>query len=440
MDKHIFRRGNLYLRRNIGRALILFCIAFLLGNVFSASLALHLASSRAEEALLAKFKIVACVVSDFDASAYEDDDFPSLDEETYLAIGSLPEVLFYDYSTSLYLPTEERALFIGTEHFEPLDLYLGVIEIIHGRTFTEAEINEGRPCAIVSETFAARNLLTVGSTASLTYDIADLPQYDKSYKDPNLHTFTFAVIGIFQQFGREMDVYMPNDSLTDERNHIEKEFYQSWGVENESKPFKEFHYVLNGPRDIESFRDKVSEIIGPDFDLLFSTDGLENYTGPLNAYAKLSKMVFWLSSFIAVIILTLSIQLSVRSRRPEMGIYLSLGEERNRLCFQVMYEVGVAALPALIPALITGQLLASGLSNTLLNGLTADPVDGYSFLYTIGNLPVAEVRALYKITVTPGILAFYIGVGLGTVTAAVLLSLIYLHRLNPKEILLEEQT
>ena len=59
MNSHIFRRGNLYLKRNLSKAIALFLIVFLLGNVFSASLSLRQASSQAEAALLSKFKVIA---------------------------------------------------------------------------------------------------------------------------------------------------------------------------------------------------------------------------------------------------------------------------------------------------------------------------------------------------------------------------------------------
>ncbi|MDD4402402.1 MAG: hypothetical protein PHI24_11120, partial [Desulfitobacteriaceae bacterium] len=105
MNSHIVRRGNLYLKRNFSKAIALFLIVFLLGNVFSTSLSLRQASSQAEAALLSKFKVIAWVEPNYDPSKY-DDELPKISEATYIELSTLKEVAFYDYSVSLIPPLE----------------------------------------------------------------------------------------------------------------------------------------------------------------------------------------------------------------------------------------------------------------------------------------------------------------------------------------------
>ena len=93
MNRHIFRRGNLYIKRNLGKAIALFLIVFLLGNVFSASLFLRQASSQATAALISKFKVIAWVESDYDPTEFADE-LPEISEAAYMKLAALPEVAF----------------------------------------------------------------------------------------------------------------------------------------------------------------------------------------------------------------------------------------------------------------------------------------------------------------------------------------------------------
>jgi hypothetical protein len=101
---------------------------FLLGNVFSASLSLRQTSSQAEAALLSKFKVIAWVETNYDSSKYPDDEFPKISETTYMELAALPEVSFYDYSVGMTPPLEngDDLYLVGTEHYEPLDFFLGI--------------------------------------------------------------------------------------------------------------------------------------------------------------------------------------------------------------------------------------------------------------------------------------------------------------------------
>mgnify|MGYP000843912749 CR=1 FL=1 len=445
MNRHIFRRGNLYLKRNLSKAITLFLIVFLLGNVFSASLSLRQTSSQAEAALLSKFKVIAWVETNYDSSKYPDDEFPKISETTYMELAALPEVSFYDYSVGMTPPLEngDDLYLVGTEHYEPLDFFLGINYLTEGRLFTEEEVQSGAPFAVISETAANERLLKVGDEVSLTYDVAMLPQYNKAYKDPNRRTFVFTVIGIFRTAEDQVstrDIYMPNDALIDEVIFIDTEFRRSLGDElDPEEGNRQFYYALHGPQSIPSFQQAASRLIGDNFKMVFSTDQLEHYTGPIKATRHLSGLVFWLSSVVAITVLLFIILIFMHSRKFEIGIYLSLGVKRPLLYAQSMYEILAVVVAALLPAFFTGQYFSKELVNSLLAKLAKNSPET-NFPSKWGNVSLAEAQNLFKASSPPSVVLYYLATGIGLALIAVAISLLYIYRVNPKEIMLEEQS
>lgn len=445
MRNPIFGRGNRYLFRNFGKTAALFLIVFVLGNVFSASLAVHGASSQAEAALLSKFKVIAWVEPNYDPSKYTDDECPKITETTSMALANLPEVAFYDFSLILSLPLEKKEVIIfeGAHHHEPLDFYLGINQIVDGRLFSADEMHSGVPCAIISETIAEEYLLHVGDQASFTYDIALLPQYNKSYKNPNQRAFVFTVIGVFRPVEGEVstkDIYMPNNALAEERLYIYAEFTRSLGIEpevvvNGTEPI---YYALQGPREINSFKRAAAQILDDNFQVVFSTDQFEHFTGPINATRSISSLVFWLSSGIATLVLMLIILLFMHTRKFEFGIYLSLGVKRRLLYTQAFYEIFAVVATALLPAYFTGKYISNGFLNLLLKELTVRSTGTSSSQW--GNLSVSEVQSLLKTSRSTFTVLYYLTAGIGIALTAVAISLFYIYRVSPKEIMLEEQS
>ena len=72
------------------------------------------------------------------------------------------------------------------------------------------------------------------------------------------------------------------------------------------------------------------------------------------------------ASIATVFIISLVVLLFLRDRKQELGIYLSLGEGRGKAIGQIVIEVVLASLVALICPLVTGNLLGSAVSQTLM--------------------------------------------------------------------------
>ena len=95
------------------------------------------------------------------------------------------------------------------------------------------------------------------------------------------------------------------------------------------------------------FRGK-KKLIDTDTFSLQSNDALyQSMLEPLNNVASFSKNVVLLVAVAGVIILTLIIMITIRERRHELGVLLSLGETRTKIILQLFIEVALCMILAL---------------------------------------------------------------------------------------------
>ena len=109
----------------------------------------------------------------------------------------------------------------------------------------------------------------------------------------------------------------------------------------------------------------------------------------------------------------------MRDRKQELGIYLSLGEGRGKVIGQIVIEVVLVSLVALICSLVTGNLLGSAVSQTLMQSdwmTNLSQTDTYSISSTMmtNTLSYADVQSAYKVTFSMGYVITYLLLGLGT--------------------------
>lgn len=135
----------------------------------------------------------------------------------------------------------------------------------------------------------------------------------------------------------------------------------------------------------------------------------------------------------------------MKDRRHEWGIYLSLGEQRKNIMKQVVAEIFVISLAALLLSLISGNLLGKMVSESLLAGDTMDQaaqnvgnqmvsMGGASVLGS--SLSNQDVLSNYEVRFSLTYIATFLIAGLGTILLAAILPLTYVMRLNPKKIMM----
>lgn len=439
-----------------------------------------------------------------DPNVYEKINRPGV--TAFNEIGELSEVNYFDYSVNGYLSTEKFKAaqpkdveFVGGEgetHFftfkginfnEVLDIKNKIVQLKDGRVFEKSEVEKGSNVVLISEEVAKENDVRVGDKVTLDYTssmgVMIAEDGSETKTEPIKKDYQVEVIGIFSVLQSEKKSKKDENSgmMNDESNFIERsntiyapnqlvtkvmketsllefekqpEMFGDMSKEDFEKMMDENNtgtatYTLKSPEVAEDFRIKTDKILqknGHKYSkVLISSDQYEQVAGPVKGMSKISKLVLIISVLASILIITLVTILFLRDRKHELGIYLSLGEKRSKVIGQIVFEVVVVAFIAITISVFSGNMLAKGFSNSLIQTQKTEEVDnGYNYnmddwtyaQLSNNNVSEEDVIDAYNISLNPTyILLFYV-VGIGVVLISTIAPLIYIMRLNPKKIMM----
>jgi len=501
----LITRAFASMTRNFGKTILLLLIVFILGVVISGAISVQQAISNTDASLRANLGAVATI--EFDNALMNEyyertGEWPELvsflSPDVFHEIGALPYVRAYDLSVSAHVSSQDLIRFVvetedgyiddmmmerdmggwepfdlkGVQSAEVIDVNEGIIEITSGRMFSAEEVAHLNYLAVISENLANLNNLHVGSRFTLADVIwdDDAWNYD-SFSEEHIfaqRSYDFEVIGIFNPLV-EFDL---DDDLGDQRwmkERMENRIYvpnpvaiastvfqseqwrlqhpgMDWGTENpEDAVWFQNVYLLYDPQDMDAFRAAVEEKTPPFYTAVEPTSGLEGIASSMDSINRLAGIIFIVAAIASVIILSLLITLFLRERRKEIGIYLALGEKRGKVITQMMVEVLAISLVAVILALFVGNLLAQGLSETMLrNDMVAGQFDddwgAWCPLEDMGfgtaEITTEEALAAYNVSLDLTTVGLFFVSAIGTVVIATVIPMLYIVRLNPKKIML----
>ena len=322
----------------------------------------------------------------------------------------------------------------------------GTATITDGEGIDESDKDTNQ--VLIEQTLATANDLAVGDTFTIT-----------SSEDEET-TYELTVKGIYESsassnsMGMQFSMMNPSNTL-----------YTSYTLANELNGTAEDNtidsavYTLADPENMDDFLAKAKKLIDTDTFSLQSNDAAyQSMLEPLNNVASFSKNVGLLVAVAGIIILTLIIMITIRERRHELGVLLSLGESRIKIILQLFTEValcmilalGVAAVSGNVVANVVGQQLLEQQTNSDQNTQTNDAKsqrpDGENPGGRGGQMgapgsnsnpfAVSDEVSELSINVTPTQIGFLALVALGISLLSVCLASIGILRLNPRKILL----
>ena len=198
---------------------------------------------------------------------------------------------------------------------------------------------------------------------------------------------------------------------------------------------------MKNPEDLEKFKQEAQALLPKHYIAYASSDNYDNIAGPVKSMSKIAGYVLIAAVSASVMVITLVVLLFLRDRKHELGIYLSLGEAKVKVVLQALVEVFIIALVALSLSVVSGNVLAKGLSNTLIqsqieqqkndNGVSYVGLDELNDSTTID-----DVVEEYNVRLTPSYVVLMYVIGLGTVLVATIVPTTYIVRLNPKRIMM----
>ncbi|SDZ48776.1 putative ABC transport system permease protein [Evansella caseinilytica] len=420
----------------------------------------------------------------------------NLKPELIKQIGELSYVKYYDFNftdmlgskTLQYYHGEDMEDAVmsysdgdGMEHFSFKGInYAPVLDfeeqkgkLVDGRVFNPEEVENGSTVAIISKKLAEQNNLHVGDTFVMTNQVE---YYDEKKQEEQIvesRDLVLEIIGLFEpQTLKENDdseedknnggmydfmdieyqntIYVPNDVLLSESKFWQDAYMEALRenepeyaalMEQEDDQFINYTpiYVLNSPEDMEAFEEEVTPLLPDYYTVRKATDHYDSISAPVESMSKLSNYVLIASIAATVLIIGLVVLLFLRDRKRELGIYLSLGERRGRVVGQILIEVIVIAIIGITLSLFSGNYLAQGVSDTMINAENSQSDDDYFMYYgdpLQSDLTVDDVVAAYEVKLDSSYILLFYAVGLATILVSTIIPLIYIVRLNPRKIMM----
>ena len=428
---NFFIRAFISIKRKLDKTIILVFLIITLASFTAGAILVRNAVNLAEMSIIRSIPPFVLIDLDHDwiNENWADVNFYDLEErwsrELISLITELPYVSDLIYTNQyaghfdlyLYEPIEGfipsvRGTFagastIGISVTEPILMQHGMMELVEGRVFTEAEISSGNLMgvtpALISRSFAEINNLNVDSIISYFNILLSVPPElldDKGIEELeslSALTFDLEIIGIYdfnyEHFGTEphlfnqiplteiMDlgaalntVYVPtwfnhevihysHETIMDV---LGEERLQVWGDIRGLGDTIEPVIILHDSLYLEAFK-LAAEPLLPE-NLMFRDLSLIRYDA-LSSMETLS----WIADIVligaivaTILVLSLLITLFLRDRRHEIGIYMALGERKLKIISQILIEVFVVSVFGITAALFIGNAMSSQISQSML--------------------------------------------------------------------------
>lgn len=476
--------------RRKGKSLILFLVVFILGNVIAGAIAIKQSTDNVEHKIKADLGAVAVVDIDTDSFLEENTTVlpTGLDRTLIDKIGASTYVETYDYTISTWIFTTAFRPYSpnelteyeqvsaemygfqfelkGANADEPSDFKNGLVKLVDGHFFSEKEAEKDQPLALVSKQLAEQNNLSVGDKATLDAHVTDsegaLTLAEK---------FSVEIIGVFDPVKlttnqtssdgyidttQHNTIYMTNasieaigDTVAKKQEEIAPANYTDEAgneIEVSNLSLPEPVYVLKSTDDVEAFKSETTPLLPEFFQVRTTTDEYEKVEGSVGKLRTLSEYVVIAAVLAALVIISLIVVLFSRDRKHELGIYLSLGEKRSKVIWQIVVELLAVGIMAMACSLVTGNLLGEKVSDSLIQSdLLATSVqetedeqyyDALALYTQDVDLTKEGLQAAYKVEFSPSYMLTFMIVGVLTIIGSAVFPLIYILRLNPKEIML----
>ncbi len=173
----------------------------------------------------------------------------------------------------------------------------------------------------------------------------------------------YEIIGIFSanSEGYENNVYMNIESAS--RLMTEEQYNNGdFSVNN-------VVYYLSNPEDSEAFINEANgkydfEELGLILDIDMTT--YEQMAGPIESVGGFADSILIAVIIASVLIVTLIINNSIKDRKYEMGVLMSLGAPKKNIIGQILIELLVVATVGFILSIGTSSIIANGISDSLL--------------------------------------------------------------------------
>ena len=361
----------------------------------------------------------------------------------------------------------------GTEYPPVMIIEEGKATLKAGRTFSQDEISTGVGVALITQQLADYNNLGVGDNIVLSNYILDYGETTGPMVEPTIterRDIPLQIIGIYENIESPEEpnqmvgqiskselyntIIVPNQTIIAEQQAM-NEYYisqmeEELTEEQKAQAMLTYYtslFILNSPDDIEAFKEETQALLPPFYKVFTNSDSFSIIAAPVQQTSKMASYVLIVAIGASILIISLVVMLFLRDRKHELGIYMSLGEKRSKVISQIVIEVVLVAILAIALSLVTGNFIAQGLSESMVRDqliaeqdpFNPDPSvweDQWRFGQFASNMTGEDIAENYRINFSPAYIGLFFIIGLATVLISTVVPMLYIVRLNPKQVLM----
>lgn len=217
--------------------------------------------------------------------------------------------------------------------------------------------------AVISSDLAKANNLSVGDSFTV-----------KATVNGTETSYTLKVVGIYKSSSTATSAQLQNNA-SNPQNNIYTTISTANTMKGESDTLDSAVFTLSNPAKMASFVKAVKKDIDTEKYSVVSSDEIyQQMLQPLNNISAIAKNIVILVAVAGSVILTLIIILSIRERRYEIGVLMSLGEQRLKIIGQFFMELFMVTLVSLCVATVAGNYVGNLLGNQLLSSSNSQQV------------------------------------------------------------------
>ncbi|WP_288264125.1 ABC transporter permease [uncultured Streptococcus sp.] len=214
--------------------------------------------------------------------------------------------------------------------------------------------------AVISSDLADENNLSVGDTFTVSTTVDDTET-----------SYTLTVVGIYDNSSTATTAQMMSNA-SNPQNNIYTNLTTANTMKGEADTLDSAVYTLSNPKNMDAFVKEIKSDIDTDSYSVTSSDEIyEQMLSPLNNISSIAQNIVILVAVAGAVILTLIVILSIRERRYEIGVLMSLGENRLKIIGQFFTELLMVTVVSLVIASFAGNFVGNALGNQLLSSSTS---------------------------------------------------------------------
>jgi len=497
---NLIKRSLISIYRQPIKSGTFFFVVLLLSMLASGAILVQQAIITTDQNLRMRMPSVSTVIQDSNAIYEQTGAFPEheiISPDIIRQIGEFPQVRDFDYSIDMRWGVTARGMLpwenpnmpfqMGWDYDEELGVNLHIegtnnpnfleirdqfVELVHGRSFSveDLEVNETMEFypVLVSTGFSEANNLNIDSTFEVQVVVFPLVTVGDGYAEdrsqpPLAETiFPLQVIGIFEPSVSELPENADIDELFQMDRLLARMQYRIYvpnfvaelmfearaiGHINQGEIFFQNLFLLHDPMDFNEFALEVENLEGAWRATDFSS-GFRDISASMDNMREIARFILIMAVGATLLIIGLVILLLLHNRKYEIGVYLALGEKKNRIVSQLFIEMIPLAVIGITLALFSSYMISNGLSQEMLRQQMLEQQNEISISHDLNPLEFLgyrfeltheEMLANFEIGLDiNSIILFYFG-GLGMIFMSIALPILHTININPKDLLTTAQ-